>query len=146
MAWLTPQEFETAVKIERTEGRAGFGALLAAAASECSDNYTLGVIGQLWFGQLNDYHWRAGTEISDRYTDEEFVTLLAAAAMHADLENQGKIEQICPGLNRELSIRYNTPGSMVSGEQRTMDGKPYKCVEVLSEGFGKYIVVEVTNG
>lgn len=143
--WVAPEEFEVAVKIERMEGGAGFGALLAAAVLMDVDYDRSVVMGNLWPHSLNSFHWEAGQQIADEHEDCRFEVFLSAAALHADLENQRKIEQICPGLNAELSIRYNTAGSLIPGERRTMDGKTYKCVEVLSEGFGKYMVVEVVN-
>lgn len=148
MARLTPEEFEMAVKIERTEGRAGFGSLLAAAVLSNTDYEKSSIMGGLWPHSLGPHHWDAGRQIVDEYIFRcHFEIFLAAAALHADLENQRKIEQICPGLNEELNIRYNTPGSLIPGETRVMDGRMYRCVEV-TDDYGEAVsrkVVEVEN-
>ena len=129
MAWLTPEEFEMAVRIERKCGRAGFGALLAAATIAYGGKEMIPLVNSLWFGYLGPWHYADGEQIAADHFDR-FVVFFAAAALHADLENQRKIEQIYPGLNDELSIRYNTAGSLIPGERRTMDGKLYECIEV----------------
>lgn len=129
MAWLTPEQFETAVRIERTEGSAGFGGLLAAATYAHGGQEMVPLISSLWFGYLGAWHYADGWQIAHANYDR-FIVFFAAAALHADLENQRRIEQICPGLNEELEIRFNTAGSLLPGERRTMDGKLYECIEI----------------
>lgn len=144
--WVTPEEFELAVKIERREGGAGFGALLAAAVLTDTDYGRSIVMGNLWPHSLNSFHWEAGQWIADEYEDCRFVVFMSAAALHADLENQRKIEQICPGLNEELSHRYNTACGLMPGEQCLRNGVLWECVDELRFGmtYG-HKVVEATH-
>lgn len=132
MAWLTPEEFKEACEIER--GRSWFSALLLASKF-ASDEGKVGWVDALWGGRFNDYdHWEAANIASDNVGCRSIV-FVAAAAIHADLENQRLIEIGWPGLNEEISIRYNTAGGMFPGEQRTVDGKLYECIDEVRPGM-----------
>ena len=144
MAWLTPEEFETAVKIERKEGGGGFGALIEAARLATIKNYArYELMNKLWPFFLYFHHDEAGAYIAKKYDSQRFEVFLSAAALHADLENQRRIEQICPGLNEEISIRYNTPLSLMPGEEQKYDGRMWRCLDEKLSEF-RYRVVEVS--
>ncbi len=133
MKWSFPSEFEHAVRIERKFSSYGFFAFIATAYWTAGPAEKAQLV--CWWPDLPERIEQVWTrqQVADivefaRYARP--ITFVICAALHADLENQRRIEQICPGLNEELAIRFNTAGSLLPGERRTMDGKLYECIEV----------------
>lgn len=70
---------------------------------------------------ISDAEFKEARRIWRRYS---FAELLMAATLHADMENQRRLESAFPGINLETRLRYNV-GDLTEGETYRLDGEMY---------------------